>query len=87
MALLLPSCAETARRLSLAQDCPLSLGERVGVWLHLGLCRFCRRYRGQLNLLRRGYRVFQQKLAEISEAKLPEESRRKILDSLLGQQS
>jgi hypothetical protein len=83
MALLFPSCAETARRLSRAQEQPLGVGERVGVWISMCFCRFCRRYRRQLMFLRRAARAFRENLSEVSQAQLPAEARRKIMDRLI----
>ena len=83
MAMLFPSCAETARRLSLAQEQPLGAGERVGVWIHLCYCRFCRRYRRQLAFLRRAARAFRENLAKVSQEQLPADARQRILERLL----
>jgi hypothetical protein len=50
---LVPNCREMSRRSSRALDAPLPFLERLGFGLHLLLCRFCRRYWGQLQRLRR----------------------------------
>ena len=51
-ATLWPSCREMSYRSSRELDTPLTFWQRVGGRLHLLLCRFCRRYRAQLQLLR-----------------------------------
>ena len=52
MSLLSQSCHEAARLISESQDAPLSRGARLGLRLHLALCRQCRRYEQQLRLMR-----------------------------------
>jgi hypothetical protein len=46
------SCKDVTRLVSESMDRSLPLGKRVGVHLHLLICRFCERYRRQLLLLR-----------------------------------
>jgi hypothetical protein len=52
MAELSPSCREATRLQSEAMDRPLSLRRRIGLRLHLVLCRWCRRYGKQIGFLR-----------------------------------
>jgi len=82
MSLLFPSCVETARRLSAAQERPLRGGERVGVIFHLAICSFCRRYRRQLRFLRHAFGAFRSELEEMSDAQLSDEARQKIIQRL-----
>jgi len=46
------SCKDVTRLLSESMDHSLPLGKRVGVRLHLLICRFCSRYERQLLLIR-----------------------------------
>ena len=46
------SCKDVTRLLSESMDHSLPLGKRVGVRLHLLICRFCARYERQLLLIR-----------------------------------
>lgn len=46
-----PSCHEATRMKSLALDEPLPLSDRLGLNLHLLLCRCCRRYARQIQWL------------------------------------
>jgi predicted anti-sigma-YlaC factor YlaD len=48
-----PSCRAAARLQSEAMDHPLRLRQRLGLRLHLMLCRWCRRYGRQIGFLRR----------------------------------
>lgn len=43
----LPSCQDVARELSREQDAPTT-GRRIGLKMHLMMCRHCRRYARQL---------------------------------------
>lgn len=52
MAELSPSCREATRLQSEAMDRPLSLRKRIGLRIHLVLCRWCRRYGKQIGFLR-----------------------------------
>ena len=52
LAELSPSCREATRLQSEAMDRPLSLRKRIGLRIHLGLCRWCRRYGRQIGFLR-----------------------------------
>ena len=52
MAELSPSCREATRLQSEAMDRPLRLRQRIGLRIHVILCRWCRRYGRQIGLLR-----------------------------------
>lgn len=47
-----PSCREATRLQSEAMDRPLRLRQRIGLRIHLILCRWCRRYGRQIGFLR-----------------------------------
>ena len=47
-----PSCREAVRLQSSALDRPLTLRQRLGLRMHLVLCRWCRRYGEQIKFLR-----------------------------------
>jgi hypothetical protein len=46
------SCKDVTRLLSESMDATLPVGKRVGVRLHLLICKLCRRYERQLLLIR-----------------------------------
>jgi len=52
MAELSPGCREAARLQSEAMDGPLRLRQRIGLRIHLFLCKWCRRYGKQIGFLR-----------------------------------
>ena len=47
------SCKEASRLISQRQDRALSLGERLALGLHLGICDGCRAVSRQMDFLRR----------------------------------
>jgi hypothetical protein len=47
-----PSCREATRLQSEALDRPLPLRQRIGLRIHLVLCRWCKRYGKQIRFLR-----------------------------------
>lgn len=47
-----PSCKEASRLQSEALDHPLSISQRIGLRIHVALCKWCRRYGKQLRFLR-----------------------------------
>jgi hypothetical protein len=47
-----PSCKTATRLQSEGMDRPLPLTQRVGLRIHLVLCKWCRRYGSQIHFLR-----------------------------------
>jgi len=47
-----PNCREVTELVLLAQEKPLSLGERVAVRMHLLICKACPRFLKQVQLMR-----------------------------------
>jgi hypothetical protein len=79
------SCKDVTRLISESMDHTLPVGKRIGVRLHLLVCRFCARYRRQLHLIRDTVqRIVAEEEASgdtIGEA-LPEEARERIRRTL-----
>ncbi len=50
------SCRDVTRLISESMDGSLSIGKRIGVRLHLLMCKFCARYERQLVLIREAAR-------------------------------
>ncbi|HEY7586869.1 MAG TPA: hypothetical protein VH866_10215 [Candidatus Deferrimicrobiaceae bacterium] len=46
------SCKDVTQLISESMDRSLPMGKRIGVRIHLLICRFCARYRRQLLLIR-----------------------------------
>ena len=52
------SCKKATELMSQGQDRPLSLGERIGLRLHVWICAGCANYRRQMSVLRSACRRF-----------------------------
>jgi hypothetical protein len=79
------SCKDVTRLLSESMDRSLPFGKRVGVRLHLRICRFCERYRRQLLLLREAAGMFAsgaERSPGPSMETLSEGARKRIAESL-----
>ncbi len=50
------SCRDVTQLISRSMDTSLPLGSRIGVRIHLLICRFCARYERQLLLIRESVR-------------------------------
>lgn len=79
------SCKDVTKLLSESMDRSLPLGKRIGVRLHLIICKWCARYERQLLLIRETAR----RLATTLDAPggtfgdtLPEEARERIRKSI-----
>jgi predicted anti-sigma-YlaC factor YlaD len=76
-------CRSAARLISQAMDRPLPTEESAALRVHLAICPACRRYRGQLALLRRVLRAVEgQGYSGVSP--LPPDARRRIRVALEG---
>ena len=78
------SCKETSELLSRAQDERLTFTERMGVRIHLLMCRLCRRYEKQLRFIRKATESLAQGSAHDDEAamSLPPEARERVKEAL-----
>ncbi len=47
-----PSCRDSVRLMARSRAQPIGFGYRLGLWIHLVLCSFCRRYQRQIEFLR-----------------------------------
>lgn len=52
------SCRQATELMSQEQDRPLGLSERIGLRLHVWICRGCANYRRQMRVLRAACRRF-----------------------------
>ncbi len=79
------SCKDITRLISDSMDRSIPLGKRVGVRIHLLLCRFCARYERQLLLIRQTAKRLVA-MEETDEGSIPgalsEDARERIRQSL-----
>ena len=73
-----PDCREASRAQSEALDHPLPLTQRVGLWLHLLLCKWCRRYGKQIRFLRTAAHEHHDELTDSAPQKLSVSARERI---------
>jgi polyhydroxyalkanoate synthesis regulator protein len=76
------SCREISYLVSKSMDERIPVRQRLGVRMHLMMCRFCARYKRQLELLRRIMHHYAEQLQEQAAAELPPEARARIKDAL-----
>jgi hypothetical protein len=80
-----PNCREAVRAQSEALDHPLPLSRRLGLWLHLLICKWCRRYGKQIGFLRDTAQEHPEQFAEAEPQKLSPEARERIKQRLQDQ--
>ena len=73
-----PNCREASRLQSDALDRPLSRFQRLGLRIHLVLCRWCRRYGKQIRLVRQAVRDQPEGMNEASTQTLAPQVRERI---------
>ncbi|HEX5133370.1 MAG TPA: zf-HC2 domain-containing protein [Candidatus Krumholzibacteria bacterium] len=75
-------CKEIARLLSEAQDRKLSWRERIGLRMHVAMCRMCQIYSHQLATLTRVYRAASDRAPECCPGELGDSRKQRIKDAL-----
>jgi hypothetical protein len=71
-------CREAARAQSEMLDHPLPTARRLGLRLHVFICKWCRRYGKQIRFLREAARDHAEDLVEANPQKLSDEARERI---------
>jgi hypothetical protein len=79
-------CEDAARLLSDREERPLSFIEKLGLNIHLAICRGCRRYKRSLAILRQILRRAAARDAAIEDVKLPNDARQRISTRLSEQE-
>ena len=80
-----PNCREASRLQSEALDLSLSWGQRLGLRLHLLLCKWCRRYGKQIRFLRQAVHEHPDEVNDASPQSLSPEARERLKQSLRDQ--
>jgi hypothetical protein len=71
-------CRQAARAQSEMLDHPLPPAKRLGLWLHLLICKWCRRYGKQVRFLREAANEHIEEMVETSPQPLSAEARERI---------
>src|SRR5262249_51631807 len=82
MAAVLPNCRQASRLQSGSLDRKLRMLERVGLRIHLAVCKWCRRYGKQLRFLRDAAHDHPDELTEPVRPKLSDAARERIRQKL-----
>ena len=80
-----PGCREASRMQSEALDHPLSFRQRIGLRIHLFLCKWCNRYGRQLRFLRSAAHQQEQHNVCMPTQALRPEARERIKQRLLNE--
>lgn len=75
-------CKHASRLIVQNMDRPLRWRERLGLRVHLALCRMCRQFLSQLRLMRMALRRMVNHAENDESLKLPEEARERICKEL-----
>jgi hypothetical protein len=73
-----PDCREASRAQSEMLDHPLPPAKRLGLSLHLLICKWCRRYGKQIRFLRAAAQEHHDELTEAGPQKLSGDARERI---------
>lgn len=77
------NCNDVSEKVSRSMDQPLPLGERMMIAIHLGMCKYCRRFRDQLQILRKAIRLQEPTGGDTDPLPvLPAEARERIISRL-----
>src|SRR5947207_106360 len=82
IALVSPSCKEASRLQSQALDRKLPMLQRIGLQMHLFLCKWCRRYGKQIRFLQDAARDHPDYISEPGHQKLSDDARQRIKQRL-----
>ena len=82
MGSLFPSCREASRLQSEALDRPLTFFQRLGLWFHLLICRWCRRYGKQIAFLRSTAHKCGEEEKHLPAQTLPEDAKERMKEAI-----
>lgn len=82
---LMPTCQQVSRLQSASIEQPQPFARRMGLQLHLMLCKWCRRYGRQIRLLHEVAHDHSDKVAEATLDNLSPEARARLRRSLRGE--
>ena len=86
MAALSPNCKQASRLQSESLDRKLPILQRIGLQLHLMLCKWCRRYGKQIRFLRQAAHQHSDDLEEPTDQRLPDAARERIKQRLRAEE-
>ena len=82
------NCRDATRLLSESLDHPLPWRRRMGLWMHVSMCKYCSRFGKQIAWLRRFMRRYPQTAEQqLATEKLSSEARQRIVERLTRDES
>lgn len=84
-AALMPTCQDVARLQSVTLDTRLGMLKRLGLCVHLLMCKWCRRYGKQIRFLHHAASEHPDNLVEAIPQSLSPEARERIKERLRGE--
>ena len=79
-------CKETSQLLSQSLDRKLTLRERFALQLHLTLCKFCKRFSQQLQIIRDSVKALVDEVEKDDTIKISSAAKERITNSLQNHQ-
>ncbi len=77
-------CKHATRLISQSMERPLTRGEKISLGVHLFVCKWCRRYRRQLQLMQEMIQEFASIETTHAGTRMPESARRRIEEAIRG---
>jgi hypothetical protein len=87
IAALSPSCRQASRLQSETLERKLSASQRLGLRIHLLVCKWCRRYGAQVRFLHEAAHKHPEEVLEPASQKLPDAARERIRQRLRDNES
>lgn len=76
------TCREATTLMSRSMDAPLRYSQRFSLWMHLSMCRFCRRYQRQLRFLRIATRWLEEAPVDQGSPGLSDDAKARMAETL-----
>ena len=80
----MPNCKEVSRLVSESMETEIPLRKRIGLWIHLRMCRLCKGFAAQLRVIQTAAKQHGESESDTSLADvvLPDESRERIRSAM-----
>ncbi len=85
----MPSCKEVSRLVSESMETGIPLRKRIGLWMHLRMCRMCKGFAAQLRMIQTAAKQHGESETDTSlaDATLPDEARERIRHAMHNAES
>ena len=79
-------CSEVTKLISKSMDQELTIGQKIGIRIHLAMCRYCSRYKKHLELIRKFIKdAIEAEIMPAPPLTLSPQARERIKQRLLSQ--